>query len=151
MFPSDLRSRSYAAEPLPSATDDRIRAFVASDAAANARLELKAEWILIVFAGRMASLAVREKSEANVKAGLTALALIRGQVDLRDAIIYLSILYDAALRIGADADAIFQSLADLDGPMTRYINAFPARTAADKAAMGFSAIEEPEFTYRKNW
>jgi hypothetical protein len=109
--------------------------------------------MLIVFASRMASLAVREQSEAHLKAGLGALALIRGQVDLRDAIIYLSILYDAALRIGADADAIFQSFADSDGPMIRYIAGFPARKAADKtiAAMGFSAIEEPEFTYRKNW
>jgi hypothetical protein len=152
----DLSPRDYAAQPLPASLDDRVRTFVASERAADKQPQLtrEAEWVLIVFAGRMASLAVRENSEAHVQSGLAALALIQGQVDLRDAIIYLSILYDAAVRIGAQADTIFKSFADAEGPMIRYIVAFPARKPEDKAisAMGFSVIEAPEgFIYRKNW
>src|SRR4051794_22150863 len=105
-LPCDVQPYQYAAESLPSSTDDHLRVFVASEGAADDRTLLtpEAEWVLILFASRMASLAVREHSEAHVRAGLTALALIQGQVDLRDAIIYLSTLYDAANRIGSDAD-----------------------------------------------
>jgi len=145
----------YTAEPLPSSTDDRVRTFVVSESVASERVDLtrEAEWVLIVFASRMASLAARERSVERVQDGVAALALVQGQVDLRNAIVHLSILYDAALRIGANADAIFRSFADASGPMIQYITAFPARKTADKAisAMGFSVIEEPEFTYRKNW
>jgi hypothetical protein len=151
----ELSGRDYTAKPLPSTTDNRVRAFVASEFAAGKRTELtrEAEWSLIIFANRMASLAVREHSEIHIKDGLSALSLVGRHVDLRDAIIFLSVFYDAALRIGADADAIFRSFAGTEGPMIRYITAFPDRKTADKAiaAMGFSAIEEPEFTYRKNW
>jgi hypothetical protein len=117
-FPRDVPSRTYSAEPLPSSADDRLRDFVASEGAADdcTVLTPEAEWVLILFASRMASLAVREHSEAHVRAGLAALTLIQGQVDLRDAIIYVSIL---TMRRIESARTLMRSFAPLPVPADR--------------------------------
>ncbi len=70
------------------------------------------------------------------------------------ALFFLSVLYDAAVRIGTDADAIFLAFVGVEGPLIRYITSFPARKPTDKAiaAMGFSALDGPDgFKYKKNW
>ncbi len=86
----ELSPRDYMAEPLPAPADDRIRAFVASEVAAGKRTELtrESEWLLIGFASRMASLAVRESSAEHVKDGLAALSLVGKKVGRRDGIIF---------------------------------------------------------------
>jgi hypothetical protein len=97
----------------------------------------------------MAVLAVRERGENRIRTGLRALTPLKGAIDLRDAIIYLAPLYDAASRINADADALFRSFSRYSAPIVPHIVSFPDRTPEGRslAAMGFVvAQDESGFT-----
>lgn len=71
--------------------------------------------MLDAFAVRMASLAVRRGSSAPITWGLVALTLDCYKFDDRETIPSLPPLYDAALRIEVDSQALFESVAGVAG------------------------------------
>lgn len=66
--------------------------------------------VLNLFAERMASLAVREDNIKAVKHGLIALTVCAQNEDIRDVLVVLSILHDAALKIEGTAERIFREM-----------------------------------------
>lgn len=85
IFPA-VSSRAYYTEELPSAHDDAIVVVLRMVAAGSAgeaqriRQEMTEPqaWLLIAFASRMASLAVRERSRSRLDDALTALVFEGG-------------------------------------------------------------------------
>jgi len=155
-----IDAKTYARSPIPASDDDALyqlfARFATDDVTENhaPKFSTDEEWVAAIFAKRMAVLGVRERDENRIRTGLRALTLLRGAIDLRDAIIYLAPLYDAASRINADADAMFRSFSRYSAPIVPHIVSFPDRTpeARSLAAMGFVvAQDESGFTYKKSW
>ena len=116
------RVRDYYAMPMPSPLDEAVAALArrysqapaAERTAIDARISLEHSYGFLIFAERMAALAVRERSVERVRDGLLGLALEHFRLDLREDLMVFSLLHHSARRIGADADALFRSL----GPPT---------------------------------
>jgi hypothetical protein len=102
----------YLHAPIPTEDDAAIRSFV-RNAAANGSSEnafalTDAEaLVLVLFAERMAALAVRENSGQHVKDGLLALAIEAGNLDLSESLGSTSVLWDAATRVMQDPESVF--------------------------------------------
>lgn len=153
-------AKAYARSPIPASDDatlyDVISRLPADEVIENdlPKLSESEEWIAAIFAKRMAVLGVREREEKRIRTGLRALTLLKGAIDLRDGIIYLAPLYDAASRIDADADAMFRSFDRYTAPIVPHIVSFPDRMPENRslAAMGFVVDQDENgFTYRKTW
>jgi len=110
---------------------------------------------LLVFGERMASLAVRQRSPASLKRALAALALEEGRWDPREDMLVLSLIYNAAVKLGLDAASLFEEAAGLALPrMATYFRAFPARSDEEKSieAMGYRESSTPDgFVYERTW
>src|ERR1044072_2400914 len=91
------------------------------------------EWVAVIFASKMATLAVRDRNAEHIRIGLLALLFVRGAIDLRDAIVRLAPLYDAGLRLRTDVDGLFRSFERYSAPMVTHIVGFPDREPAKKS------------------
>lgn len=99
--------------------------------AARSAISLDELYTLLAFSRRSAVFALRDRLVEHVRDGLVAIALIEAErVDYRDILVALSLLYHAAIRIGADASQHFKDAAALSEPdVAELINDFAARTA----------------------
>jgi hypothetical protein len=95
---------------------------------------------LLAYGERMASLSVRNSDATLIHYGLLGVGIDGWQSDWRDNVTIVSLLYDAANRIGEEPRAIFESTAALlaDKPASA-IRRFLLRSAEDKslAVMGY--------------
>jgi hypothetical protein len=73
-------------------------------------------WLLILYSHRMAVFGVRAKSEEFIRDGLVAQAIENLAVgDVRDNLVALTLLFDAAIRSGLDPARLFRHAADISG------------------------------------
>ena len=139
----------YLEQPLPCEADEIVAALVAGfeEAPAPAREGVRRRVgctharALGLFAVRMATLAVRERSAERLRIGLCAAVLSAGErADWRDLGDTLHLLSDAAIRIGADGPTEFANAARFArGWYVGYVQRFPPRWGwhrlAERAAM----------------
>lgn len=96
----------------------------------------------IGFAENCAALAVRYRSEKFLREGLTALILDGGKFDIRENISVLAPLYDAMLKIHADAQSLFSWAADLlTDRLLSAMRTFPDRPEESKNLASISYVE----------
>jgi hypothetical protein len=111
--------------------------------------------ILRAFAGRMATLAVRESSEQRLTAGLSALVVENFDDDARETTMELALLFDAARRIGvspttAFADAIAWARPQAAEQLRAYLARDPGLQRIE--SMGYAAKSDRDgFRYRHDW
>ncbi len=153
----------YAFQPIPCELDSKIDRLISlfRHAPVNERQYFfefageKFSWLLIVFAERMATLAVRKQSRDKVLEGLLALILEDYRVDPRDNLTRLAVLYDAATRIGVSPDEIFSEAARFaNNSVAQSITEFPSRRPADRSLKAFfyKAVDGPNgFTYEESY
>lgn len=90
------------------------------------------------YARKMAGVAVRTYARGDVRNGLVAITLAAGAAMNREHLPPLALLYDSALRIGSDADALFGNVAALFPPAGRtFLSSFLARAPSQKSASAF--------------
>jgi hypothetical protein len=144
------QTRRFYQQPIPCELDHKVSNLVrlvrgASQPALLAFLAHDKEgfsWRLLVFADRMASLAVRENSRDRVLEGLHAL-IVGYKVDMRDAIAVMAVLHDAATKVGASPDELFLEAAALgDNSAARAIAEFTKRTPNNKSLKVFPSYKE---------
>lgn len=107
----------------------------------------------LIFAMRMAMLAVRERSAYRITRGLLALVIENARFDSREDLIILSLLNRSAEKIGADPAALFEQAAIVAEPqMAQALRTFVQRPAGLKRieSMGFHEIDGPDgFRYER--
>jgi hypothetical protein len=115
----------------------------------------KQRFLFLAYSERMASLAVREDSEELLVLGLIALGLDGWRFDWCENLLVVSLHYDAAERIGANPETVFERAAALlsekpaDG-----LRSFLRRSARDRSleAMGYIAHSDDQgFRYKRTW
>lgn len=142
--------------PLPSSRDHQIKALLGRSEPAELLALIKPQhWDgLCVFAERMAALAVRLDDRPTLRLGLVAAALA-GLGESRDPLTLLPLFYDAALKVGADPEALFDQVsAEVGGAAAEILKSFPGRPAEDRSlsAMGYrEAKDEDGFRYLRTW
>jgi hypothetical protein len=110
---------------------------------------------LLAFSERMASLAVRERSQTELFLGLMGLVLEGFRHDPRESMLILALHNDAAARIGADTTKVFAE-ASVYAPMdvARQLTNFVLRNPEKKSivAMGYDTVgESSTFRYKRTW
>lgn len=107
--------------------------------------------LLFIYAGRMASRAVRSSKVEFIQEGLKALAIIYRLGDNREAITLTSVLYKSAQRIGLDPKHVFESTSLPFPEYRQLIDELFAQRKRDWSikAMGFVESEDQDgFRYR---
>jgi hypothetical protein len=153
----------YGRRALPSPLDQLvgalIEAFIVATPMERRRVSAQSDEtlsrLLLVFAERMASLAVRLNSRDHLFKGLVALAAEGWTTDSREDLLILSLLHDAAIRIGLDPrEAFEQVLPYTTKPVADSLERFLARTPQDKVieAMGYRVGADADgFRYERTW
>jgi hypothetical protein len=107
--------------PLDDQLTEICRRFVGSDAATRATMRTSVSrddfYTLLDFAQRSAVFALRDNQPSHIIDGLTAIAIIETRrVDFRDALVRLALLYNAAIKIGGNPDALVRDAIALAEP-----------------------------------
>jgi hypothetical protein len=133
----------YSRLPIPDPLDDKVQAFIyrwialddASRQQVIAAVTQAANGIFNVYSERMAARAVRENNAEFVFLGLIALCLDGWQYAFRENIMRLAPLYDAALKTGAQPEAIFDKAASFFSEkfLVEDVRGFPRRELEDKS------------------
>lgn len=135
---------------IPSPVDNEVAEIVLLfiDTDRKQRAEIAAvfddehSFTFIGFSENRATMAVRSRSEKFLREGLAALILDGGKFDIRENILVLAPLYDAALKIHADAQSLFSWAADLlTNKLSSVIRTFPSRPAESKNLTSMNYIE----------
>lgn len=145
--------RAYHQSALPSALDDEVAALVrqfaqadeAQRQAIDAQVTEEHSYGFLIFAERMAALAVREQAASRLRDGLLAIGLERFRLDLREDLMVMSLLHHSALRIGADPDATFRAVYDaVPAQVAREFETFIQRPAELKriGTMGYREADD---------
>jgi len=137
---------AYGLQPIPVERDreisERLRRAMAAGRIAEleSKVDEEHELVFRAFAERMATLAVREQSGDPIEVGLVALSLGGLKGPTRESLIVLSLLIDAARRVGESPGHLLNRIAEPlgDDARTGVLN-FLARTEEGQAiaAMGF--------------
>jgi hypothetical protein len=157
-------NQGFGLLPIPRPRDGEIEALLCSwmaldaqarQASAQGILE-EQRFTLLGYSERMASLAVRKRDQRLVVLGLVALGVDGWRLgDWRDNALLISLHYDAAQRIAADAGALFENAASLLPPKpASALRSFLRRPAVDKTieAMGYVVETNADgFRYRRTW
>jgi hypothetical protein len=113
--------RGYGTLPIPQARDGEISNLIATwmnldePSRNESALQItdQQSTVFLTYSERMASLAVRERNQELLVFGLIALGLDGWRFDWRENIMILSLHYDAAERIGAKPELVFEKAAAL--------------------------------------
>lgn len=152
---------SYLGEPFPHKVDRIIAKLVTLYLSASADERslffdvagAHFSGYLLVFAERMASIGVREKSSKRLLDGLIALIIEDGRGDIRANIMIMAPLYDASEKVGADPDNLFRTAASYsNNEVAELIRTFPERSSRNKSlrAMGYKEVDSPDgFRYEQ--
>jgi len=143
----DMRYDFYAGEmelidphrlPLDNKLTEICHRFARSDATTRAitrtSVSMDDFYTLFTFAGRSAVFALRDNQSSHIIDGLTAIAVNEPKrVDLRDALVPLALLYNAAIRIGDNPDILVRSAVALaESNMSVLMEGFINRSPNDK-------------------
>jgi hypothetical protein len=120
---SPFRKNPYVRQPFPTDLDEAIMDLVGRfvDADHRERLQLwvmlqpslEHSQVLVAYSERMATQALRQSDVELVREGLVAVLLEGGRDDWRETTIALTLLYDAATRLGASGADVFGQVAKL--------------------------------------
>lgn len=112
-------------------------------------------FVLLAYAERMASLAVREANGEILSKGMTALAIASRLVYIKEALPILSLMYNSAIKIGVDPTQLFSALAlNESDELKPFVEYFPYRSVEDRSiqAMGYvEGEDEGGFLYVRTW
>lgn len=146
----DRKHPDYYQRPIPSDLDTAVgglvSVFIDGEAETRERLlsasRKENSFTLIVFAERMATLAVRESSPRRIRDGLVALIIEGFKFDYRDNMCVWAPLYHSAVKLGADPDLIFREAASLaNTEVSRWLIDFANRPAPGKSLKVFGFTE----------
>lgn len=151
----------YGAQPLPSERDNEIGALLLTVQDPERLEEFLAPLtgehvqVLVCFAERMATLAVRQQDRTFLNLGLVATVLAGLATSSKDALLVLPLQWDAASRLGLSPDQVFREIgARLGLRAATFLEAFLGRSATDKSisSMGYRAeLAGEEFRYVRDW
>ena len=155
---SPFRRNPYLNQPFPSELDraitDLVVSFrgvppaVRSTWSKQLSFQVSDSQVLLTYAARMATQALREASEDRITAGLLAVLLEAERDDWRENVIVLSLLYDATTRLKADPRKLFKDVAEMapELPSSETIREFPHRKPEDLSieAMGYRTSMTPQ-------
>jgi hypothetical protein len=148
---------------IPNHFDDEIAAIVKAcnelddetKIALRGRLRLDDKYLLLGFAERMASFAVRGKSYEPLMIALLAMFLQIGVGDVREDILCLTLVHAAAQKIGVDPRFVFMESARQFGlEDTSGLEAYLRRSDKDKSleSMGYvEGTDEDGFRFVRTW
>jgi hypothetical protein len=155
------RSRLYVEFPYPSELDQLIERLVSLYPMATDAERAKARQILThqtasdclqAFVLRMATQGCRRTDPALIAAGLMALVLEDERSDYRETLMLLSVVINAAVRIGADLVEMFDRAAEVATPeIAEALRSVLHEYLKDgnSSLMGHRAYDDPEgLTYR---
>jgi hypothetical protein len=157
------RNVGYGPLPIPQPRDFEITALLESwtklnrsqKESAALQISVEQQQTLRAYGARMASLSVRNSDAKLIHYGLLAVGIDDWQSDWRENLLIVPLFYDAANRIGAEPDAIFESTAALlPDRAANGVRRFLLRSAEDKsiAAMGYIAGSDSDgFRYVRTW
>ncbi len=151
----------YSFMPIPCEVDEKLRQLVQlfMDCSVSERLAIQDQANSIAgylnsFAIRSAALAVRERSSQRLMEGLIALVIENCRAgDYRDTLTAIAPLYDAAGKIGEDADAQLKIAATyVDSHSSNLLLGFIGRPAYSKnlRQFGFKEVEALD-GFRYEW
>ncbi len=153
----------YGRRVLPCVLDNRVHLFVEaySKASPGERIlvgggnDETLRQVLLVFAERMASLAVRSVAKNYLLDALVALDAAGWLAEVRDNLMVLSLINDAATRIGLIPGELFAEIIPfISTESANSFQTFLKRSAMDKSieAMGYQATWNDEgFIYERTW
>jgi hypothetical protein len=136
------QNHGYGPLPIPAKRDEDITTLLRSwlgmkpDARERAAERIRSEQLLtlIAYSERMASLGVRRKDRETLLLGLLALGLSGWREDQREAMVVLSLYFDAAQRIGVLPPALFGDAARLlSADVQTELRAFLSRGPEDRS------------------
>jgi hypothetical protein len=135
--------------PLDDKLTEICRRFAGSDATARETTRTSVSmddfYTLFDFARRSAVFALRDNQSSHIIDGLTAIAIIElKRVDFRDALVPLAVLYNAAIKIGVNPDALVRRAIALSEPDTSAVmEGFIDRSPDDKdlSKWGYAVVE----------
>ena len=147
----------YLPLPIPSPRDEELIRLLTRSSAPLLEDEVRPEHaqVLLAFAERAATLAVRRRDTSVLTAGLKALTLA-ADLDARDATILLPLYFDAAMRLDSDPAVLFATAvvsAPKDG-VAASLRSFANRSPEDRSleAMGYVASADSDgFRYQRTW
>lgn len=157
------RNIGYGNWPLPSERDTEFAKLVEQLAGppgtsqALSQLSIDQGRVLNAFAERMASLAVRQHSELDLRHGLLAwaIAVSRSSIDVRDALLVLPLLWRSAQIIGLNPKREFIAIGQVvGGSGGKQLMEFPNRSEQDQRieVMGYVEGTDGEgFRYKRTW
>lgn len=144
----------YFRAAMPSEWDDKIAQQIANSLGADVWEEIlnkteKRHWdILLYFAERAATLAVRRKDPEHLKRGLIAAGLSWTLApDWRDVLLVFPVLYHAARMLNMDPEQLFHEVGRMfGGEVESEFTKFLQRSEEDKSleVMGYQFIREPD-------
>ncbi len=153
----------YGTRPIPDLLDDRISSLInewRSLPAEERAVESKAiteeqSSTLLAYSERMASLAVRMKSQDLVAFGLLALGIDGWQTDWRENTLLLCLHFDASKKIGITPEITFGNAAKLLSPnVATALKEFLQREPQDQSlkSMGYKESADSDgFRYERTW
>jgi hypothetical protein len=141
--------RRYQDLPIPADEDalaeEFIREWRKGDKREAGPLDELVVGVLLVFAIRSASRAVRERETEWIRLGLAAVAIVGNDSDPRDLQQQASVLGDACRRVGIDARFLFQEAArNAEGGAATVLQQFGGIREVDLAAHRVLASESPD-------
>ena len=148
------RFAGYLPTAMPSPLDADVRDFLESSIAAGApALTIAAQTataagqsVLLAFAERMASLAVRRQTPGDLVIGLVAIAIGGLTGDEPEALMPLALIDWSARRLGIDGARVFGEAAAIVGePASHYLNVWLSKPTDQRGIgeMGFSEGSDP--------
>jgi len=146
----DEKHPGYYHQPIPNELDDEIgnlvRVFIEASAQGREAILSKSReansFALIVFAERMAALAVRENSRRRLLEGLLALIIEGFKFDYRDNMTIWAPLYHSAAKIGVEPEGLFQEAASYArNTVSEWMLDFPKRSPEERGLRAFKFKE----------
>lgn len=158
---SRLAEEGYVSRRIPGECDAEIADFLnrilSADVfeAVSQDLSTAAAWILLAFADRAASYAVRIQAASWVGHGVMAAQLAATKIDPREALVIYSILYRAIELLDGDPISAFQEAASrVPVQIGDFTMEFALRDDEDKsiASMGYvEGVDDDGFAFVRTW
>jgi hypothetical protein len=157
------RLAGWGASRIPNEIDDEItdviECYLELDAGGKRKVRESVErdqkFVFLAFAERMASLAIRLRSQEPLTMAMMAMFLQIGTGDMREDILILTLIYTAAHKLGLDPRSLFLGSARQFGlDDTSGLEAFLKRSDEDKslASMGYvEGTDEDGFRFVRTW
>lgn len=153
-------THGYGPSPLPSQIDEEIESLVdalAEDDNAETPPDMNEThgFVLLAYAERMASLAVRESCVDALSKGLAALGIASRLIYVKEALPVLTLMHNSASKLGVDPTNLFSTLALREGDELQvFVDSFLNRSAEDRSIQAMGYIEgkdEGGFRYARTW